>query len=200
MDAAGYRVTTIGPDGVRRDGPLSVMWPLRFEAGKPVRPFPSYRGQRNFTGWYWAATCGGHVAFESWQERNHLMRFDFDPDVIGMGSQPFALAWSDGQAGPVEHTPDFFVRRSDGTAVVVDVRPDELIDDRDVVKFTGTRAACTLVGWDYERVGALDPVFAANLHWLAGFRHARVMREETAALAAGVRAGRRVDGGRRGLW
>ncbi|MBI0311654.1 TnsA-like heteromeric transposase endonuclease subunit [Streptomyces javensis] len=170
-----------GPDGARRQGPLSVMWPQRFEAGHPSRSFPAYRGQRNFTGWYWSATCRGHVAYESWLERDHLMRFDFDREMIAMAAQPFALAWDDSVKGHLEHTPDFFVRRSDGTGLVVDVRPDDRISERDAAKFAGTRDACELVGWRYERVGALEPVFAANLHWLAGFRHARVMREETAA-------------------
>ncbi|GAA1110811.1 hypothetical protein GCM10009577_36740 [Streptomyces javensis] len=181
MDAADFWVTMTGPDGARRQGPLSVMWPQRFEAGHPSRSFPAYRGQRNFTGWYWSATCRGHVAYESWLERDHLMRFDFDREMIAMAAQPFALAWDDSVKGHLEHTPDFFVRRSDGTGLVVDVRPDDRISERDAAKFAGTRDACELVGWRYERVGALEPVFAANLHWLAGFRHARVMREETAA-------------------
>jgi len=28
-------------------------------------------------------------------------------------------------------------------------------------------------GWEYQRVGELDPVRAANLRWLAGYRHPR---------------------------
>ena len=33
--------------------------------------------------------------------------------------------------------------------------------------------ACALAGWDYQRIGALDPVLAANLRWLSGYRHPR---------------------------
>src|SRR6266702_2274072 len=36
-------------------------------------------------------------------------------------------------------------------------------------------------GWAYRRVGALDPVFAANLRWLAGYRHRRCLRSDAAA-------------------
>ncbi|WP_245685564.1 TnsA-like heteromeric transposase endonuclease subunit [Streptomyces yerevanensis] len=165
------------------------MWPQRFEAGCPSRSFPAYRGQRNFTGWYWSATCRGHVPYESWLERDHLIRLDFDCATVAMAAQPFTLAWDDGVVGHLEHTPDFFVRRGDGTGLVVDVRPDERIGERDAVKFVGTRAACALVGWDYERVGAMETVFTANLRWLAGFRHARVMREDTAAALGEVFAG-----------
>jgi hypothetical protein len=194
MDAADFWVTLIGPDGARRQGPLSVMWPRRFEVGRQSRSFPAYRGQRNFTGWYWSATCQGHVAYESWLERDHLIRLDFDRATVAIAAQPFTLGWDDGVVGHLEHTPDFFVRRGDGTGLAVDVRPDERISARDAAKFSGTRTACELVGWAYERVGVLDAVFAANLRWLAGFRHARVMREETAA------ALREVFAGGAGLW
>jgi hypothetical protein len=34
-----------------------------------VRDFPSYKGQRNFPGLYFAACTGRHVGFESWLER-----------------------------------------------------------------------------------------------------------------------------------
>jgi hypothetical protein len=34
------------------------------------------------------------------------------------------------------------------------------------------------VGWGYRRVGALDPVLAANVRWLAGYRHPRCLRAE----------------------
>lgn len=189
MDAAKYWVRLVGPEGARREGPLSVLWSARFEAGLPSRSFPSYRGQRNFTGLYWSATCGGHVPYESWLERDHLMRLDFDCEVVGVAAQPFILSWRDDAMGPLKHTPDFFARRADGTGLVVDVRPDERIGERDAAKFAGTRAACGLVGWEYERVGALHPVFAANLRWLAGFRHARVMHEDTAQSLLDVFAG-----------
>ncbi|MFH9072556.1 TnsA-like heteromeric transposase endonuclease subunit [Streptomyces alboflavus] len=189
MDAADFWVTMTGPDGARRQGPLSVMWPQRFEASNPSRSFPAYRGQINFTGWYWSATCRGHVPYESWLERDHLIRLDFDRTTVAMAAQPFRLAWDDGVVGHLEHTPDFFVRRGDGTGLVVDVRPDERVDERDAVRFTGTRGACELVGWDYERVGAMEAVLTANLRWLAGFRHTRVMREDTAAALRKVFAG-----------
>jgi hypothetical protein len=35
-----------------------------------------------------------------------------------------------------------------------------------------TAAACESVGWQYRRVGAIDLVLAANVRWLAVYRHA----------------------------
>ncbi|WP_327314837.1 TnsA-like heteromeric transposase endonuclease subunit [Streptomyces sp. NBC_01235] len=151
----------------------------RAGAGVPVVP-----GQRNFPGWYWAATSGELVGFESWVELGHLMWLDSEPDVVAFASQPFRLSWRPGdQARRVSHTLDYFVRRRDGTVVVLDVRPDDRIEPEDAVKFAAT--ACAVVGWGFERVGVLDPVLAANPRWLSGYRHPRVRREP---VAAGLRA------------
>ncbi|MEU8626604.1 TnsA-like heteromeric transposase endonuclease subunit [Streptomyces sp. NPDC048669] len=142
--------------------------------------FPSFRGQGNWCGWYWSATCGGHVGYESWLERDHLMLLDFDPWVTAVASQPFQLSWSGPDGKRVRHTPDFFVRRADGTVLVVDVRPDERIEPRDAMKFATTAAACGLVGWDFARLGAPDAVLMENVRWLAGYRHPRVHRPQVA--------------------
>ncbi|WP_244900513.1 hypothetical protein [Streptomyces nanshensis] len=32
-------------------------------------------------GWYWAATTGAAVGFESWPERDQLLLMDFEPGV-----------------------------------------------------------------------------------------------------------------------
>jgi hypothetical protein len=167
--------------GVRERGSLSQLWPVPFESVRPERRFPTFRGQTNRCGWYWSATCGGHVGYESWLERDHLMLLDFDPLVTGMASQPFRLSWTGPEGKRIRHTPDFFVRRADGTALVVDVRPGERIKPPDEVKFAATAAACSLVGWDFTRVGVPDAVLMANVRWLAGYRHPRVHRAGVAA-------------------
>ena len=116
---------------------------------------------------------GGHVGFESWMERDHVMALDFDPTVVGIASQPFWLSWRD-EAGKLNsHAPDFFARRADGTSVVVDCRPVERRKPRDAAKFEATERACAMVGWNYRLVGAPDPIVTANLRWLAGYRHPR---------------------------
>ena len=43
----------------------------------------SGRACASFAGWWYFATTGAHVGFESWLERDHLMLMDFDPDVRG---------------------------------------------------------------------------------------------------------------------
>jgi hypothetical protein len=45
------------------------------------------------------------------------------------------------------------------------------IKPNDAATFETTRAACELVGRRYRLVGATDAVLAANVRWLAGYRH-----------------------------
>ncbi|MFD4655812.1 TnsA-like heteromeric transposase endonuclease subunit [Kitasatospora sp. NPDC058444] len=151
----------------------------RFEYVAPVRPFRWSRGERHFPGWYWAATTGQHVGFESWLERDRLVLMDFDPAVVGIGSQPFWLHWHDGERER-RHAPDYFVRRGDGSAVVVDVRADDRIAPQDAEAFAVTRLACVQAGWDFERVGVPEPVLLANVRWLSRYRHPRCLRRPAA--------------------
>ncbi|WP_331719945.1 TnsA-like heteromeric transposase endonuclease subunit [Streptomyces sp. NBC_00147] len=179
MDATGVAVQEIELEyvssvGVRESGALQSLWSVPFEGVQPARRIPVFRGQGNWCGWYWSATCDGHVGFESWLERDRLMLLDFDPLVTGIASQPFRLSWQGLEGNRLRHTPDFFARLVDGTGVVIDVRPDQRIKDRDAVKFAVMHAACVSVGWRYLRVGEPDGVLMANVRWLAGYRHRRV--------------------------
>jgi hypothetical protein len=156
---------------------LAACWNARFEDVLPVRGFPSYKGQQNFPGLYFAACTGRHVGFESWLERDHMMLLDFSPQVRAFSAQPFWLLWPSG--GRVRrHAPDIFVRLADGGGVVVDIRADDKIKPEDAEAFEATAAACESVGWGYRRVGVPDPVLAANVRWLAGYRHPRCLRGE----------------------
>jgi hypothetical protein len=168
-----FELEYLSPDevkGQRRD--LSQCWNVRFEAVPPVRKFVSYKGQKNFTGLRWTATTGCHVGFESWLERDNLMLLDYDPQVTGISSQPFVLHWHDG-VRERKHTPDYFARRADGSAVVVDVRADDRIGEEDAEAFAVTGLMCREAGWEFRRVGEPDPLLLANVGWLAGYRHPR---------------------------
>lgn len=152
----------------------------RFEDANPVRPFHFEKGLRSFAGWWYFATTGTHVGFESWLERDHLMLMDFDPRVQAVASQPFWLRWFDEQDNSRRHAPDFFARRADGSAVVIDVRPDDRIPERDAEAFAATAAACELAGWEFRRVGGPAPVLTTNVRWLSRYRHPRCRSPEVA--------------------
>jgi hypothetical protein len=172
--SAEFGIVFADPDGGRCREPLPACWMVPFEQVPPVRAFSSYRGQRSFPGLWWSSTTSEHVGYESWLERDQVMALDFDPDVIGLSSQPLRLLWKqDGKDR--SHTPDYFARLRDGTGVVIDVRDDDRIEPRDEEAFAATARACGSVGWEFRRVGAIDAARAANLRWLAGYRHPRCM-------------------------
>jgi len=54
--------------GAWERGPLSSCGGVRFEEALPVRPFRFEKGLRSFAGWWYFATTGAHVGFESWLE------------------------------------------------------------------------------------------------------------------------------------
>jgi hypothetical protein len=60
-------------------------------------------------------------------------------------------------------------------------RPDDRVEPRDAEAFAATEAACRLAGWRFLRLGALDPVLAANVTWLSRYRHLRFGVEDVAA-------------------
>ena len=123
-DAAGERfaVEFQVADGSWRCESLSSCHGTRFEEALPARPFRFGKGLQSFAGWWYFATTGTHIGFESWLERDHLMLMDFDPAVRAVASQPFWLRWRDEDDRARRHAPDFFARRDDGSAVVVDVK------------------------------------------------------------------------------
>ena len=168
----GFAVGFVDEDGVERRVSLDGGASEPFERGRPVRSFPSFRGQRNWPGMWWSATTREHVGYESWLERDHAMLLDFDSEVVAYAPQPFWLFFTDaGQRR--RHAPDFFARRRDGSALVIDCRPDNRIKPRDSRAFEATARACVSVGWEYQRLGVLDPVLAGNVRWLSGYRHPR---------------------------
>lgn len=174
----GCEIMFLAEDGAVRIVPLSRdTASTRLECVAPVRLFPSYRGQRNFPGLWWSATSGRHVGFESWLERDHAMLLDFDPMVVAFAAQPFRLSWRD-NARRRSHVPDFFARLGDGTGVVIDCRPVDRVSARDAETFGFTERACSGVGWQYRLLGAPGVVLAANVRWLAGYRHPRHHRPE----------------------
>ena len=181
--SAGFGVSFVGMDGGRRREFLSSCWMEPFERVLPVRAFGSHAGKKSFSGLWWLAATAKHVGYESWLERDHVMALDFDSDVVGLSSQPFRLSWDQDGRGRV-HTPDYFARLRDGTGVVIDVRDDNRIEPEDAEAFAATAQACASAGWEFRRVGAMEAVRAANLRWLAGYRHPRCM---DAGRAAGLR-------------
>lgn len=174
MDPGLVEVEWVGEDrrGLRKSA-LTAAARVAFESVLPARRFSSYRGQRHFPGWYWAATTGSLVGFESWLERDRLMLLDHDRHVAGLASQPFRVTWQ-GATRRISHTPDYFARLVDGAGLVIDVRPAHRVKPEDAEKFSATEAMCRAIGcWTYVLVHEPEPVLMANIRWLSGYRHPR---------------------------
>jgi hypothetical protein len=154
-------------------------------AGLPVREFRWYQGRRHYSGWYWSATAGRLVAYESRLELARIMLADFDPRVTAIAAQPLRLAGPDG-AGTRRHVPDILLADAGGVTVV-DVKAPGKRDDPEVrAVMEWTREVAGLRGWGFEEWYGADPGLLANVSFLAGYRRPWVIdgRLVPAVLAA----------------
>ena len=155
--------------------------------GRPVRAFPTYKGQRNYPGWLWTATTGSLVGYESLLERDRVWMADFDPSVRWITSQPF---WVSGRDGEIlrRHVPDFLLDTTTGL-VVVDVKPPELVVEPQVAEvFDWCRRLCTGKGWRYEVWAGADPVRLRNVRFLGSARRARAVDQAALVKVADMAA------------
>jgi hypothetical protein len=141
-----------------------------FENGRMARNIPAYRDIAHTPGRYWAATTGELVEFESHLEEKWLTMLDFDAGITGFSSQPMELEAAD-EHGPWRHVPDIFVRRADGSALLLDVKNPVRLDDEQVrLQASRTAALCGQLGWDYRMVGEPPAQRWANVFELSGKR------------------------------
>jgi hypothetical protein len=146
--------------------------------GLPVREFRSYRGRRHYSGWYWAATTGALVAYESRLELARILLADFAPEVVGIAAQPFQLVGADGGAIR-RHVPDLLLAGADGSVTVVDVKAAWRMEAPEVVaQFAWTKQVCAGRGWGFEAWSGADPVRMENVRFLAGYRRPEVIDQD----------------------
>ncbi|WP_427019132.1 TnsA-like heteromeric transposase endonuclease subunit (plasmid) [Pseudarthrobacter sp. P1] len=167
-------------DGMANAPVSTALASLALESALPVRAFFSWPGKRNYEGVWWSSTTRSHVGFESLLEREFLMSADYDRDLVGVASQPFAFLWPRGTEGGRWHVPDFFVRLRDGGGRVVDVKHPDRVGSAER-QFGLTREACEAAGWEYELFTGLGEPRGSNLRWLAGYRQDRFAPDDTAA-------------------
>ncbi|MFF9011151.1 TnsA-like heteromeric transposase endonuclease subunit [Streptomyces goshikiensis] len=89
-----------------------------------------------------------------------------------IAGRPVRLLWRDEPRRVWSWTPQLFARRADGTALLADC-PSHTGGggERALAAAVMMERACEQVGWSYRRLEPLDAVLAANLRWLAGYRH-----------------------------
>ncbi|WP_329088024.1 TnsA-like heteromeric transposase endonuclease subunit [Streptosporangium sp. NBC_01469] len=170
-------------DGAEVHRPLAVLGADQVIAGKPWREVRSRRGQRHYAGFYWSATTGGFVLYESRLELARLLLADFDSTVVGIAAQPFLLrARIDGQSR--RHVPDFLLVHVDHSVTVVNVKPASRLADQKVAEALSWPARLIEDhGWAHEIwTGEGLQVLLANVRFLAAARRAEIVPPETISM------------------
>jgi hypothetical protein len=164
-------------DGGEASFPLRQVQGRQVVAAVPWRKTRSARGQAHYPGYFWSATMGGHVIYESRLELARLLLADFDRDVAAIAAQPFLLQAR--VAGTARrHVPDFLLVHADKSVRVVNVKPaGKLAEPRTAEALAWPGRLIEGHGWRYETWSGADPVLLANLRFLAGYRRAGLLPE-----------------------
>lgn len=159
-------------------GDLASVSAAQVAGSLPWRVFRSHKGQAHYSGWYFAATTGGHVVYESRLELARLLLADFDPMVCSIAAQPCLITAEVGGRAR-RHVPDFLLSYRDGAACVVNVKPRDQLSRPAVAEALGWAGEVFAQhGWRHEVWSGMDPVVLANIRFLAGYRHAERVDHE----------------------
>jgi hypothetical protein len=161
---------------------------------EPVRRFGWHPRQRHRPGLQFLVSTGRHHGFESLAEQRLLLALDF-AGAARVVPQPFRLrfATSDGRR---DHTPDFLGVLRDGSTWLVDVRPQDRVDEPARVCFAATAETALAAGWRYLVVTRWRGQVLATLDALSAQR--RPLEDRLGLqgqLLRGVEAGPRTFGG-----
>jgi hypothetical protein len=137
----------------------------------PWRVFRSRHGQAHYSGWYWSATTGGHVVYESRLELARLMLADFDPRVVTIAAQPFCVTAEIEDVGR-RHVPDFLLLDVDGIVTVVNVKPADQLDRPKVAAALAWAGEVFAErGWRHEVWSGASATVLGNVRFLAAYRY-----------------------------
>jgi hypothetical protein len=137
---------------------------------KPVRRFSWRQRQRHRPGLQFLVSTGRLHGFESLQEQSLLLALDFTGAVAEVLPQPFRLRFETAAEEFSEHVPDFLAVFRDGSRWLFDVRPADLIKERDETCFAAAGEAALAAGWRYSVVVGWRPHVLAGLDALSAQR------------------------------
>lgn len=125
MKTGNVQLTFKDSAGVVQETELAMARTPDLTGGRPWRLFRWHHGQAHYSGWYWSATMGKHVVYESRLELARLLLADFDPRVVSIAAQPFHVTERlEGRTR--RHVPDYLLLGKDGVVTVVNVKPAAL--------------------------------------------------------------------------
>lgn len=128
------------------------------------------RKQKHIPGLFWVSQLDEHVWYESRLEMFILKQLDFTKKIIDILPQPFALHYREGDKLRL-HIPDFLVWLEGNRRLLINVKPKtQLWKPLSLRSFKACVELSTTLGWDYATLSEPEPIFLANLNWLAGYR------------------------------
>lgn len=186
MDPSTVQVSFKDDAGEVRQSRLAVAEAGVLAAGTPWRVFRWHRGQAHYSGWYWSATMGRHVVYESRLQLARLLLADFDRQVAAIAAQPFLVTAPAEDGRTRRHVPDFLLVDRSGLVTVVNVKPADRLGDPKVARsleWAGTVFESR--GWRHEVWSQAPPAVLANVRFLAAYRHQARVPAELAAWVGG---------------
>ncbi|WP_436847267.1 TnsA-like heteromeric transposase endonuclease subunit [Streptomyces buecherae] len=94
--------------------------------------------------------------------------------MTALAARPVRLLWRDPDGRVRSWVPQLFARYANGAGLLADCPSSPTTGgDRAQRAQAVLEAACVRVGWSYRRLEPPPAVVAANLRWLAGYRHPR---------------------------
>ena len=130
----------------------------------------AYRTQKHIPGFFWVSQINEMVWYESRLEMFVLKQLDFTQKIKAILPQPFCLHFK-AEDRRKRHIPDFLVWLEGGHRLLVNVKPRKYVDrPLNQRSFQACTELCETLGWSYTTLSEPDPVFLANLNWLAGYR------------------------------
>ncbi|WP_338894839.1 TnsA-like heteromeric transposase endonuclease subunit [Streptomyces sp. TG1A-60] len=156
----------------------------------PMRVFTWRREQRHRPGLPFVQSTGRLHGAESIEEARFLLALDFAGEVTDVVSQPFRMRFG-GALGERPHTPDYLVRTRAGVWLI-DVRPAELIFEKDWESFAAAAELARVCGWEFAVVGEWLPHIMMTLDWLSSRRRSMAdpLQLEPTLLAEAAAGGR----------
>lgn len=140
-----------------------------------------HRTQKHIPGLFWVSQINELVWYESRLEMFILKQLDFTQKIKAILPQPFCLHYqADGKRR--HHIPDFLVWLDGGRRLLVNVKPRRHVEKpQNQRSFKACTELCESLGWDYLTLSEPNPIFLANLNWLAGYRRVPAKFDEYAS-------------------
>jgi hypothetical protein len=154
---------------ISRQDPVTLRR-LRLEDIQSFRNPTSYRGQKHLPGYFWLSQTLQLIWYESRLEMMILKTLDFEEKIKCIISQPINIEFT--LAGKTyNHVPDFLLIRKDGSKFLLNVKPLRFINSaKNERAFAACADLCKELNWDYATRSEPNPVYAANINWLLGYR------------------------------